>query len=173
MGLFDWVKQKRKGKPWHEYPPRYVKKYYSIHAPGRKALEEDCLKIFGCANKKCGKACAARAFRRCGLWKRRKGRGWLGRGAAAFGGQAACGGRASQTKRGPGAMAPGPRFRALRARRRPPGGWDLAPPFRPKHLLVRFSFLQTKLAGRPAGRPACIFRWRAAKVFQPRPPPPF
>ena len=83
MGLFDWVKQKRKGKPWNEYPPRYVKKYYSIHAPGRKALEEDCLKIFGCANKKCGKACAVRAFRRCGPLKRRKGPGWLWRGAAA------------------------------------------------------------------------------------------
>ena len=75
MGLFDWVKQKRKGKPWNEYPPRYVKKYYSIHAPGRKALEEDCLKIFGCANKKCGKACAARAFRRFRSFERQEGTG--------------------------------------------------------------------------------------------------
>lgn len=164
MGLFDWVKQKRKGKPWNEYPPRYVKKYYSIHAPGRKALEEDCLKIFGCANKKCGKARAERAFRRFRSFETQEGTG-----LALAGG----GGLASQTKRGPGAMAPGPRFRALRARRRPPGGWDLAPPFRRKRLPVRFSFLQTKLAAAPAGRPACIFRRRAAKVFQPRAPPPF
>ena len=85
MGLFDWVKQKRKGKPWNEYPPRYVKKYYSIHAPGRKALEEDCLKIFGCANKKCGKARAERAFRRCGPFETQEG---IGLALAGGGGQA-------------------------------------------------------------------------------------